>query len=436
MHIRRVEIENIRSIKHLVWELPEEQDGAGWHVILGDNGSGKTSFVRAVALAIIGPQNAIALRMNWAQWKRINEIDSHNELTQVTVCFVRHNKYDSKIIIKGKERQYIDLPFTWTTVPLIDGYGIDRIEPVIIAGDYEKDVVGHIWNNKSRYFASSFGSMRRFSGGDEGYQSVFENMPTIARHLTALAEDVDLSEIDRWLQKLKFESYEGNEKSQKVLALLLDFINHSYLFGNGLKVKDVTSRGVEVVSSDGISIPVQEMSDGYRSALALAFELVRQLIQCFGTDLVFDPDDPTKISAPGVVQIDEVDAHLHPEWQRRIGQWFKKHFPNIQFIVTTHSPLICWAADSVFVLPTPGSEETGRFLTQEELNRVKYGSIQEAYMLDAFGEISRSEEGQAKLKRLTELNNKEWDGGLTEADKQELQELRAALPLSALRMKV
>lgn len=51
------------------------------------------------------------------------------------------------------------------------------------------------------------------------------------------------------------------------------------------------------------------------------------------------------IDVTGVVLIDEVDAHLHPTWQTRIGQWFTKYFPNIQFIVTTHSPLVCRACE-------------------------------------------------------------------------------------------
>ena len=49
----------------------------------------------------------------------------------------------------------------------------------------------------------------------------------------------------------------------------------------------------------------------------------------------------------GVILIDEIDAHLHPAWQKRIGFWLKAHFPNIQFIVTTHSPFICQAADII-----------------------------------------------------------------------------------------
>ena len=47
----------------------------------------------------------------------------------------------------------------------------------------------------------------------------------------------------------------------------------------------------------------------------------------------------------GVAPIDEIDAHLHPAWQREIGFWLKQCFPKGQFIVTSHNPMICQAAD-------------------------------------------------------------------------------------------
>ena len=109
----------------------------------------------------------------------------------------------------------------------------------------------------------------------------------------------------------------------------------------------------------------------------------------FGHDKIFDPADPSKIIVPGVVLIDEIDAHLHPTWQRRIGFWFRKHFPNIQFIVTTHSPLICQAAEvgSVWHLPTPGSGEQLQQVTGDTLRRLIYGNVLEAYGTEVFGEI-------------------------------------------------
>jgi hypothetical protein len=250
-----------------------------------------------------------------------------------------------------------------------------------------------------------------------------------------IGEDVDLSEVQRWLHILRFQELEKDTNSRNILRRLKQFVNHGDFLAHNAKIQDISSKGVFIKDGEGRIVPMEEMSEGYRSVLSLTFELIRQLIQCYGVDNVFDPEDPTKIICPGVVQIDEVDAHLHPTWQQRIGFWFKKHFPNIQFIVTTHSPLICWAADSVFVLPTPGTGEMGRFLAPEELNRVKYGSVQEGYMLAAFGEIDRSEEGEKKRNRLTELNGKEWDGNITDEEKEEQDDLRVMLPLSALRMK-
>lgn len=89
----------------------------------------------------------------------------------------------------------------------------------------------------------------------------------------------------------------------------------------------------------------------------------------------------------GVVLIDEIDAHLHPEWQREIGFWLKRHFPNIQFIVTTHSPIICQAADpnGLFVLPEPGSEDGPRALSDDEYRKVISSRPDTILLTSAFG---------------------------------------------------
>jgi DNA repair exonuclease SbcCD ATPase subunit len=71
MYICRVSIVNIRSIAKLKWE-PQEQ-GPGWLVILGDNGSGKSSFLRSLALALVGPEEARAAGQHWNAWLRSGE---------------------------------------------------------------------------------------------------------------------------------------------------------------------------------------------------------------------------------------------------------------------------------------------------------------------------------------------------------------------------
>jgi len=83
--------------------------------------------------------------------------------------------------------------------------------------------------------------------------------------------------------------------------------------------------------------------------------------------LATDAEGRTVVDRPGVVLIDEIDVHLHPEWQRAIGVWLQEHFPRIQFIVTTHSPLVCPAANHgrIYHLPdrtADGEEEPFRLL--------------------------------------------------------------------------
>ena len=65
MYIKKVSIENIRAISNLemIFENP-----AGWHVLIGDNGAGKSSVVRAIAASLIGPEEINALLPIWSEW--------------------------------------------------------------------------------------------------------------------------------------------------------------------------------------------------------------------------------------------------------------------------------------------------------------------------------------------------------------------------------
>ena len=62
MYIKKIELENIKSFKKFKWELDENEDPAGWHVLLGSNGAGKSTFIRSAAVALIGPIEALKSR--------------------------------------------------------------------------------------------------------------------------------------------------------------------------------------------------------------------------------------------------------------------------------------------------------------------------------------------------------------------------------------
>lgn len=87
------------------------------------------------------------------------------------------------------------------------------------------------------------------------------------------------------------------------------------------------------IDKAGVTLDPQQLSDGERGMLALALDLTRRLSQA-------NPNLANPLEGEAIVLIDELDLHLHPQWQRTIVKKLTTTFPNCQFIATTHSPLI------------------------------------------------------------------------------------------------
>jgi predicted ATP-dependent endonuclease of OLD family len=417
MYIRRIRLFNIRSIEELDWTIPRGAE-AGWHVILGDNGSGKSTFLRSIALALVGPSDAIALRQNWADWLRKGRDFGFIRLD------VSYDRSLDKFSGPGKvSRKHL------LAVPLAFSRKKDEVE----LNKTKLTANRHVWGGKSGWFSASYGPFRRFAGGDKDYEKIFYTNPKLAPHLSVFGENVALTECIRWLQDLQFKKLEKHSEGD-LLDLIKGFVNQEGFLPHKAHLTKISSKGVEFVDGNGCHVLVEDLSDGYRSILSMTFELIRQLSRIYGHKHIFEENDATKVIAPGVVLIDEADTHLHPTWQRRIGLWFREHFPKLQFIVTTHSPLICQAATegTVWKLPKPGSRDGGRMVTGTNLDRLLYGNILDAYSTEMFGaDITRSEESKKLLERLAELNRKELRSGLIDVERKEQRELRATLPTAA-----
>ena len=264
---------------------------------------------------------------------------------------------------------------------------------------------------------------------------LFVSHPRLAAHLSAFGENIALRESLLWLQELQVRKLEGDSEADAIQSAVVSFVNESGLLPHEAHIAGVTSERVEIVDGRGTRISVEEMSDGYRSILSLTFELMRLMFGSLWTEAALERIDTASgtIRLPGVVTIDEIDAHLHPAWQKRIGDWFAKRFPETQFFVTTHSPIICRAArhGSVWLLPTPGSEEEARRVTGTELERLIDGNILDAYGTELFGEeVTRSEQSKKRLAQLARLNRKRLRSSLSRKEQQELERLRAAMPSS------
>lgn len=84
-------------------------------------------------------------------------------------------------------------------------------------------------------------------------------------------------------------------------------------------------------------VPISGLSLGYQTTLAWIIDMASRLYERY-------PDSPNPLAEPAIVLVDEIDLHLHPRWQRQIMEDLTQHFPNTQFIATSHSPLVVQAA--------------------------------------------------------------------------------------------
>ncbi len=417
MYIKKIELENIKSFKKFKWELDENEDPAGWHVLLGSNGAGKSTFIRSAAVALIGPIEALKSRAVFSDWVKKGE-----ESGFIRIEITQDGNVDTWAV-KGKQNKQ---NISYSTKITSGG----EISKVTRTNDPDRTV----WNNKTGWFSASYGPFRRFSGGNSDYQKLFYSSPLLARHISIFGEDVALTETLEWLKELRFKELEySNSLSSSLLKNIIAFINQDDFLPNGVTLDSVSSEGIIFTDAFGTSVNIEDLSDGYRSILSMMLELIRQMVQCYGKSNIFDKDCKT-VKMPGVVFIDEVDVHLHASWQRKIGLWLTEHFPRIQFIVSTHSALICQSAEngSIWKLPNSDGSDKGERIKGVPLKRLIFGNLIEAFSSGAFGEgIERSEKSRELLEELAELNFLCFEDDFTDEQKAKKAELSDIFALNS-----
>jgi hypothetical protein len=248
----------------------------------------------------------------------------------------------------------------------------------------------------------------------------------IARFATMFKEDATLIECEEWLKDLRHKALEKRAKEEAILAHVERLLNDDFL-RNGLEVNRIDSDGLWIRERSGVVLPLADMSEGYRAALATLLDMLRHAVEVFGPDgLVVESGGHLVVPHPGVVLIDEMDSHLHPDWQRQIGFWLKRRFPKVQFIVTTHSAFVCQAADphGIFHLPMPvvGAEPTR--ITEPEYWKIVKSKPDVIYLSPAFGmEHTRSPRAVDARDRYSQLRAKESANCLTAQDREQMKKL-------------
>lgn len=220
---------------------------------------------------------------------------------------------------------------------------------------------------------------------------------------------LNIGEVKNWfVNRYMYSPHEGALTPVQAhnLALAKTFFG---LLNSGFQFSRVDAGSNEImVNTPAGEIYYEYLSSGFKSCLSILFGIVKEL------EFRFKDPGVMADEFKGVILVDELELHLHPEWQAKIAQVLTQAFPNAQFIVTTHSPHVIQAAQPEEVLAL---ESTGGKIFKRELPDTKYGfqgwSIEEV-LKDVMGmSDTRTSVYQEALSSFEEaVDNEDFDNAL------------------------
>jgi energy-coupling factor transporter ATP-binding protein EcfA2 len=315
MHFRSLRLENVRafgSAQNLEF-IDESGRISRWNLILGENGVGKTTLMQA--LAVMVPVSDFPPTRSKA------ELSEHEN--DEIMHFIRRG---------ARCKAAMTAVFEASGRPL----------------KIKVEITGQIDKLDSANFPSAKHELRSEGpliikyGADRHIRRDISPPKETDAPKTPFSEVTVLCDAEEILQQLDYAvRSEPDQKNtrEKLRLEALKTVVASLLPGH-LTAKDIDIRGPRrngkdqsgvLVQTPSGSTPFADLSLGYQTMLAWAVDLASRLFDAF-------PKSRKPLSESAIVLIDEVELHLHPQWQREIRQRLLSNFPKLQFIATTHSP--------------------------------------------------------------------------------------------------
>lgn len=429
MYVKSINLENLKGFKSLAFDF-ERPDGsfAGWTVFVGGNASGKSTLLKAIALSLIGTDIGRQLIVSPAGW--ISQGKQKAEAMSKIQWDKSHDSFKKGGATPGAT---FDVGVRWSINA--DDAKKDNLE--LVTPDFrsiEKRQPNDTkitspargpWNPNARgWFSAGYGPMRRLSGSSSESSRLGGGSGAMTRFVTLFREDAALSESETWLRLNHSRQIESNDADLARLLAGVRKLLDDGLLPHGMKISRITVDHVYVKDGRGVELPMRDISDGCRSVYATVLDLVHGMAEVYGTTDLFGESAAGQpvVTKPGVVLIDEIEAHLHPTWQHDIPEWLKTHFPKVQFIVSTHSPLVAQAADPNGIFVLPSQDEVGREprrLETDEFERLRLRQAEKTLLGTAFGlKSTRSKWANDRIEEWKKLNAKKKAGAPFSVDEE------------------
>ncbi|MGA8938192.1 MAG: AAA family ATPase [Acidobacteriaceae bacterium] len=404
MVIESFSIENIRCFENQTLHL----NGKKWITLLGPNGCGKSTLLQSMALLLAGPEGAQKLLPRPVGWLR-------NEDSKARIGIrIQQSERDPGQFGNDRVTRHFGYSFSLTGRKSMVVNNKTYTEPGIVENSQRVMTwlrLNALTSSGKGWFAAGYGAFRRLTRTSQILVPSLEPQARYFNFQSQFVESEPLSAFEQWMVYLDYRLAKGDEQARRQRDLAITAIDH-ILPGN-TRFNSVTSEGRILFDVNGATVPTLSLSDGYRSLLALSGDLVWRLINAF-------PETSNPLNEQGVVLIDELDIHLHPVWQREIAQLLRMQFPNLQFIVATHSPLIAaGAGDDAMTLKF--AFHNGK-ATVEEVKNLSALRVDAVLQSSAFGLVSPySVQTQSKIDTYDGLIGKP---NLSKQEKLQLNQLK------------
>ena len=349
-------------------------------VLIGKNGSGKTSILEGIAVGIGAFLNGID---DVTDSKNIYKEDIRFVIEDTEEMSVR---YDFPPTIVNLKTKFIGQSISWSrTKSSLEGGRTSTKDSNVIT-TVVRQLVDDIRSNEDEFKRNiilpvfSYHGVGRVGNFTKDMRTLekTEKISRFVGYKDCLKPASNYKFFVNWYRKMKFREFEFR-KSIPALDSVTDSIKKTLITlteDEEYKVKDIRySEGeIAVLFEDGKTVPVSYLSDGYKDIIGIVSDIAYRMAILnpkLGKDILEE--------TPGIVLIDEIEVHLHPKWQQKILHILKDIFPKVQFIITTHSPIV--------VSTTDNDEALELYREEDEIKYMKVGNPQDWYMSDILRNI-------------------------------------------------
>lgn len=388
-----------------------------WTIILGNNGTGKTTILQTLVYYFLNRWFKNLLESAEIE-HTANTIFLNNLEISIKESIVTQSTLNKEVEKAKNKSSLISEKLN------IASYIREKAIPNLLDVHFEeKKLKGLILlsSNPTKNNCFAYGASRK-----SGKTSLSDKNLESA-HITLFDETALLINPAEWLLQadyaVKRES-EFQKKREKELGIVKDIlvkvlpdVDEIKFSEKNKENKRISTPIIEFHTPYGW-VESKDLSLGYRTSMAWIVDFASKMFDLY-------PESENPLAEPAVVLIDEIDLHLHPKWQRELLDYLSNLFPNTQFIVTTHSPLIVQSAAARDANIVVCRREGDHVVIDQSVEAVKNWRADQILTSDLFGlETARPKEIEPFLEERQKILSK---AKISKKDEKRLTELEAEI---------